>query len=259
MSFKDHFSTQASGYAKARPTYPTALFAELARLAPGRALAWDAGSGNGQAALGLGDLFEQVVATEPSRAQLTEAAPHPRVRYHQSAEKAPMLADASVDLLTVAQAAHWFDRPAYYAEVRRVARPGAIVALWTYALCAITPEVDAQVYRFYDEVVGPYWPPERIHCLNGYRDFDFPFSELPFPALTMELEWHLDEFTDYIATWSAVARYRKEEGRDPIPELRAALLPRWGEPAVRRRVFWPLAGRVGRVGERERDGAEVRR
>ncbi len=248
MSFKDHFSTQASCYAKARPTYPPALFAELARLAPGRALAWDAGSGTGQAAVALGEHFERVVATEPSAAQLAEAVPHQRVHYHQAAEKAPMLADASVDLLTVAQAAHWFDRPAYYAEVRRVARPGAIVALWTYTHGAITPELDVAVYRFYDDVVGPYWPPEASHCINGYRDFDFPYAELPFPTVTMELEWDLDGLVDYLATWSAVVRYRKEKGCDPMPELRAGLLLLWGEPTLRRRVVWPLAGRIGRVG-----------
>jgi SAM-dependent methyltransferase len=247
MSFQDHFSTQASGYAKARPTYPPLLFAELARLTPGRALAWDAGAGNGQAAVALAELFEQVVATEPSAAQLAEATAHPRVRYHQAAETAPMLADGSVDLLTAAQAAHWFDRPAYYAEVRRVARPGAVVALWCYTHCAVTPEIDAALYHFYDAVVGPYWPPELVHCVNGYRDFDFPFLELPFPAARMELEWGFEGLIGYIATWSAVARYRKEEGRDPIPLLRSVLLPLWGDPSLGRRVVWPLAGRIGRV------------
>jgi SAM-dependent methyltransferase len=248
MSFQDHFSTQASSYAKARPTYPSSLFAALAQLAPGRGLAWDAGSGNGQAAVALADLFDRVVATEPSAAQLAQALPHPRVSYQQSAEQAPLLSDASVDLMTVAQAAHWFDRPAYYAEVRRVARPGAVVALWTYALCAITPEVDAAIYRFYNDVVGPYWPPERVHCMDGYRELEFPFAELPFPAETMELEWNLEALLDYLATWSAVVRYRQEKGADPILELRAELSRSWGEPTSQRRVVWPLAGRIGRVG-----------
>lgn len=247
MTFKDHFSSQASAYARARPTYPRAFFAELARLAPGHSLAWDAGTGNGQAAVALAEFFERVVATEPGAAQLAEATPHPRVSYHQAAERAPMLAEASVDLFTVAQAAHWFDRAAYYAEVRRLARPGAVVALWTYALCSVTPEVDAEIYRFYDEVVGPYWPPERVHVANGYRDFAFPFVELPFPPLSMELAWDLDGLVDYLATWSAVVRYRKDTGRDPLPDLRAVLLPLWGEPEQERRITWPLAGRIGRV------------
>src|SRR6267154_3109278 len=123
MSFKDHFSTQAATYAKARPTYPPALFAELARLAPGTTLAWDCGSGNGQAAVALAAQFGQVIATEPSAAQLAQAVRHERVTYHQSAEIAPMLADGSVDLVTAAQAAHWFDLGIFYPEVRRVLRP----------------------------------------------------------------------------------------------------------------------------------------
>ncbi|MEY4581339.1 MAG: hypothetical protein RL701_6042, partial [Pseudomonadota bacterium] len=133
VSFQDHFSTQASIYAKSRPRYPATLFAELAALAPARTLAWDCGTGNGQAAAMLGELFEQVIATEPSAAQLAEAVPHPRVRYEQSpAERSPSIADASVDLVTAAQAAHWFDRPAFYQEVERVLRPGGVIALWTY-------------------------------------------------------------------------------------------------------------------------------
>ena len=149
MSFKDHFSTQAAIYAQARPTYPAAWFTELARLAPGHELAWDAGAGNGQASTGLAAHFAQVIATEPSAAQLAEAAPHPKVNYHQSAETAPMIADGSVDLVTVAQAVHWFDRPNFYAEVRRVLRPGGVVALWAYELGIISPEINAAVLRFY--------------------------------------------------------------------------------------------------------------
>lgn len=247
MSFQDHFSTQATGYAKARPTYPRALYDELARLAPGHALAWDAGSGNGQAAVALAERFERVVATEPSAAQLSSAVPHPRVSYHQAAEQAAILADASVDLLTVAQAAHWFDRAVYYEEARRVAKPSAIVALWTYAHCMITPELDVAVNHFYDHVVGPYWPPERVHCVNGYSDFDFPFRELPFPAVTMEVAWNLDDFVEYLATWSSVVRYRKEKGHDPLPALRTELLSLWGDPESRRVIGWQLAGRIGRI------------
>src|SRR4051812_45329040 len=149
MSFKDHFSSQAAVYAQSRPTYPAAWFAELAKLTPGHALAWDAGAGNGQASVGLAAQFAQVIATEPSAAQLAEATVHPMVSYHQSAETAPMIADGAADLVTVAQAVHWFDRPKFYAEVKRVLRPGGVVALWAYELGIISPEIDAAVRRFY--------------------------------------------------------------------------------------------------------------
>jgi len=245
MSFKDHFSTQAATYARARPTYPPSLFAELARLAPGKALAWDAGTGNGQAAVALAAQFERVVATEPSAAQLAQAVQNPRVTYHQSAETAPMLGDGSVDLVTVAQAAHWFDRPRFYAEVKRVLRPGGIVALWTYGLCVVAPEIDAAVYRFYNGPIGPHWPPERHHPETGYRELDFAFAEQPFPVAAMELEWTCDEFLTYLRSWSAVARFSKEKGFDPVAALETELRLLWGDGP--RKISWPLSGRLGRM------------
>jgi SAM-dependent methyltransferase len=245
MSFKDHFSSQAAIYAQARPTYPAAWFAELARLAPGHGLAWDAGAGNGQASLGLAAHFKQVIATEPSAAQLAAATAHPAVRYEQSAETAPMIADGSADLVTVAQAVHWFDRPKFYAEVKRVLRPGGVVALWAYELGIISPEIDAAVLRFYRGPINVYWPPERVHIETAYRDFEFPFTELPWPKATMQLDWTLAQLAAYLRSWSAVVRYRKDRGVDPVEELERELAPLWGAGA--RRVTWPLVGRLGRV------------
>lgn len=249
MSFKDHFSTQAASYARARPTYPPELFAALAALAPSNTLAWDCGSGNGQAACGLAAHFERVIATEPSAAQLAQAMPHPRVEYRQSAETLGGVADHSVDLVTAAQAAHWFDRPAFYAEVRRVLRPDGVVALWSYGFCSITPAIDELVQLFYSETVGPFWPPARVMVESGYRELDFPFAEFSFPAVAMVHEWAFDEFLEYLGTWSAVARYRVDRGVDPLIAFRKELSAVWGDAAQKRRVIWPLAGRIGRSGK----------
>ena len=246
MSFKDHFSTQAAVYAKARPLYPPALFAELAGLAPGRKLAWDCGAGNGQASVGLAEHFERVVATEPSAAQLAEATVNPRVSYHQSAETAPMLADSSADLVTAAQAAHWFDLNIFYPVVRRVLRPGGLLAIWNYGLCTIDSQVDAVVGHFYTVTIGPYWPPERRHAETAYRLLEFPFPEIPFPKLNIEVEWEAAEFATYLHTWSAVTRYTKAHGDDPVTAVMPELARAWGPG--RRRIVWPLGGRLGRVG-----------
>jgi len=246
MSFQDHFSSQAKTYAAARPTYPKALFRALADRCARHALAWDAGAGNGQASVALADHFARVVATEPSEAQIAAATPHPRVEYVRAAETAPLLPDASVDLVTVAQAVHWFDRSKFYAEVRRVLAPGGVVALWAYGLAGITPEIDAAVLRFYRGPIDRYWPPERSHIENGYRSIEFPFTELEFPQATMELNWTLEQFLAYLRSWSAVEKFRKERGFDPLVELRAELSPRWGDDA--RRISWPLLGRIGRIG-----------
>lgn len=245
MSFQDHFSKQAATYAKARPTYPPELFAELARLAPGHALAWDCGAGNGQASVGLARHFGRVVATEPSAAQLAEATPHPRVSYVQGAELAPGIATGAADLVTAAQAAHWFNREVFYAEARRVLRPGGVVALWSYGLCHIGPTIDALVGRFSSETVGPFWPPERRHPETGYREFEFPFAEFEFPRVDMAHEWTAEEFVAYLRSWSAVARYQKTHGADPVAQLEVPLATAWGPG--RRRIVWPLSGRIGRV------------
>ena len=249
MAFQDHFSSRAEIYSRARPTYPPALFERLAALAPGRALAWDCGTGNGQAAIGLAAHFAKVVATDPSEAQLSRAQPHPRVEYRLAQERASGLAPRSVDLAASAQAAHWFDLEAYYEEVRRVLRPDGIVALWCYNLLRIAPDIDAIIGRFYVETVGPFWPPERRHTEAGYQTLPFPFPELPFPAMTMKHDWTLMELGNYLRSWSAVMRFAVERRYDPVDALLSDLGQIWGPNDRPRRVEWPLAGRIGRLRE----------
>jgi SAM-dependent methyltransferase len=245
--FKDHFSTRAAGYAQARPTYPASLFAALAEACTGRTLAWDCGTGNGQAALGLADHFATVIATDPSTPQLSRARAHPRITYRRGRESESGLAPGAVDLVTAAQAAHWFDLGAFYGEVRRVLRPRGVVAIWTYSICHISPEIDHLLDEFYRHTVGPYWPPERRHVESGYRSLPFPFDQLPFPDLVMEHAWALPELAAFLGTWSAVTRYSDAHGNDPVGPFLERLAPLWGAPQQRRRVTWPLAGRLGRL------------
>lgn len=245
--FRDHFAPAAPAYATFRPRYPTALFAALAAYAPARRLAWDCATGSGQAAIGLAEYFEQVVATDASEAQLAAALPHPRVRYERALADASGLPARAVTLVTVAQALHWLDRPAFYAEAQRVLVPGGVIAAWTYGLIEIGPDVDELIRTFYDRTVGPYWPPERALVETGYRTIDFPFAELHLPPLHMEATLTLEQLGGYLGTWSAVLRYRAARRRDPVPELLERMRTHWGESQRARSVRWPLAGRVGRV------------
>lgn len=244
MTFKDHFSRDAKGYAEFRPNYPAELFAWLASVSPGRALAWDAGTGNGQAAVGLAAHFERVLATDPSEQQVAQAVPHQRVEYRLAAETAGLDAE-SADLVTVAQALHWFDRAKFWTEAKRVLRPGGIVAVWCYELQRVSPDLDRIINRFYRDTVGAWWTPERRLVEEGYRTVEFPFSELTVPRFSMTTEWTVAHQVGYLGTWSAVGRYREETGADPIPEVEALLEPVWGDQV--RRVEWPLSVRAGRV------------
>ena len=228
MSNAALFSTVAREYANFRPGYPPELFAWLAQVAPARDAVWDCGCGSGQASTALAGHFSVVQATDVAPAQIAAARPHPRVRYTVAPAENSGLPAASVDLITVAQALHWFDVPAFYAEARRVARPRAVLAVWNYPRPRfVDARLDALFLGFYGGVVGPYWPPERRHIEANYTTLPFPFEELPHPEFGLTLEWNLEQVLGYVSSWSATARYRKDRGDDPVPRLRASLQPAW--------------------------------
>lgn len=247
MSFVDHFSSVSAGYAAFRPRYPDALFDVLAEAAPARDAAWDCATGNGQAALGLARHFTHVVATDASEAQIAHATPHPGVTYHVAPAEASGLEDHSMDLVTAAQAVHWFDRPRFWAEVRRVLRPKGVVAVWTYRLFSIGPELDAIVRRFYHDTVGPFWPPERKVTEEQFHTIEFPFTEFPMPKFVIEQRLTLDDVAGYIRTWSATRGFVRQRGRDPVEDLATELAPVWGDPQAPRLARWPVAVRAGRT------------
>jgi SAM-dependent methyltransferase len=243
--FHDHFSAQASDYSRYRPDYPAALFDYTAQAAPGRALALDVGCGAGQASAGLARHVARVLASDASAAQLAEARAIPGVTYlRHGAERLPVRS-GSVDLVLVAQAAHWFDLPRFYAEVRRVLQPRGAIALTTYEMFRVAPAIDALIDHFYSSVVGPYWPPQRRHVEALYTTLPFPFHELDPPRFVAEFDWPLAAALGYVGTWSALLRYRSARGEDPLPALRERLAGPWGVGA--RRVRFAVHLRIGTV------------
>jgi SAM-dependent methyltransferase len=248
MTFSDHFAPVSAPYAAFRPRYPRTLFTWLADIAPGHRLAWDCATGNGQAAVDLAAHFAQVVATDASEAQLSEAIPCPGVTYRCARAEASGLPDRSVDLVTVAQALHWLDLPRFYAEARRVLRPDGALAAWSYGLLAVKDDaVNACIRHDYHAIIAPYWPDERRHVDAGYRSLEFPFAEIRAPAIHMTASWTLQELLGYLRSWSASARYRAATGTDPIEGLKGRLMPIWGHPETRHAIVWPLFFRVGRA------------
>jgi SAM-dependent methyltransferase len=245
--FADHFSGHAAAYADARPRYPSALFDWLAAQCARHALAWDAGCGNGQASVALAAHFDAVFATDPSAPQVAAAEPHPRVRYAVEPAERCSLADASADLVTVAQAYHWFDAAAFCREARRVLAPGGVVASWTYAESRVAPGVDAVFDHLNDTLVVCDWPPERAHVVNGYRDLPFPFVPIAAPPFEHGCEWTLGQYAAYLRSWSACQRYAKRTGGDAVAEVLPAMAAAWGDAAQARRVRWPMTLRVGRA------------
>lgn len=244
-AFKDHFSAQAEAYAARRPTYPLELVDLLANAAPATTMALDCGCGSGQLSILLAERFDRVIATDASSEQLARAAAHPRVTYRCATAEKSGLDPASVDLVVAAQAAHWFDLPSFYDEVRRVGRPGAAVALVTYKVPSIDEAADRLIGSFHDETIGPYWPKERWVVVDGYRALPFPFAERPVIEIAMTLDWSLAAFLGYVDTWSGVRRAEDALGYNPIQQLREQLTPLWGAPEALKPVRWTLSVRLG--------------
>jgi len=242
--FKDHFSKQAADYAKFRPRYPKELFRWLGSVAPANELAWDCATGSGQAAVELANVFEQVIATDASERQIGNAERHARVEYRVATAEESGLEPRTVDLITVAQALHWFDLARFETEARRVAKAGGIVAAWAYKLATVSPAVDALVNRYYSDVVGSYWPAERV-LVEKFEDLPFGFDRIETPSFEMRADWKVEQLLGYLGTWSATQRFMAAEQRDPLEEIEGELREAWGTDM--RRVVWPLTVRVGRV------------
>jgi len=245
-AFKDHFSGHAADYRAFRPTYPPELFAFLASVAPGRDLAWDCGTGSGQAAVPLADYFTRVFATDASAEQIAHADPHPRVEYAVGpADRCP-LSDRSADLVLVAQALHWFDHDRFYSEVRRVCRPGGIMTASCYNTPSVSDAVDP-VLRRWEDFIRPYWTPERAWVDAGYATIPFPFPAVSAPRFEVRLETTLEQFLGYLGTWSATKQYLKKHSADPLERFAADFAEAWGTASTPRTLRWELAVRAGRV------------
>lgn len=246
MQFADHFSKLARQYARYRPGYPDKLFVFLAAVVPGHDLAWDCGTGSGQAALSLANYFDRVIATDASGGQIAHASLHPKVEYRQERAESVSIPDGSCDLVTSAVAVHWFDLPGFYQEVGRVLKDGGVLAVWTYSQLDLSPEIDRIVLEYQYEILGSYWPPEIHYVFENYRTLPFPFQELPHPQFSMSVQWDLDELGGFLASWSAAQKYLEAEGQHPLERIWPALSAAWGDPSEKKEINWPIYARIGR-------------
>ena len=191
--------------------------------------------------------MRHVIATDASAAQIAQAIPHANVEYRVARAEASDLADASVDLIAVAQAAHWFDLGAFYAEVRRVAKRNAIVALWSYGYFVMSPEIDAIIDRFSEGMLQDYWPRESRVILDRYQTLPFPFAEIETPSFRMEHSFTLPQLETYFRSWSGVQRYIEAANEDPLPAVMEELEREWGDPYTSRTAHFEIHCRVGRI------------
>lgn len=246
VTMKDNFSKQSAGYARFRPTYPSTLYKFLFQHVQQFGLAWDCATGNGQVAVALAGRFQQVVATDISQNQLAHALTHPVIAYRCEPAHHSSLEENSVDLITVGQAAHWFDLEKFYAEVWRVMRPGGLLALIGYGLMQVDERTDRIIRELYTGVLGDFWDAERVLVDEAYASLPFPFEPIPFPKMEMVYEWSRDHLTGFLQTWSAVQHFHQKTERSPFStEWLAALYGVWPE-GEQKTVRFPMFGRIGK-------------
>jgi SAM-dependent methyltransferase len=238
-AFADHFSAVADRYADARPEYPPALFEWIAGIAPGTALAWEAGCGSGQASRGLARYFDRVHAADPSAAQVARARAPSNVVFAVEPAESCSLPDAGTDAACVAQALHWFDRAGYFTECARVLRPGGVLVAWSYQDIEL-PAALADANRALQDDIRRYWPPERALVDDGYAGFDWPFEPVPVPKFEMRAEWPLERLLGYFSSYSASRRCLDATGIDPLARHAAALRAAWPDARAPVPVRWPL-------------------
>lgn len=245
MDFKDYFSKQAKEYSKHRPKYPKELFAYLSTLTNEHNRAWDCATGNGQAAHGLAPYYKEIIATDASKSQIEHAEPHEKITYKDVTAENSGIESASCDLITVATAIHWLDTDKFNPEAKRILKPGGVIAVWTYADTNITPEIDAQSWFYSREVIGKYWPNENRKAWNFEEMTPFPFERIITPQFAITLKWKLEDYLNYLYTWSATHNYINAMGENPLEKVYDEFKKLWGEKE--RMVTWKINMKAGRV------------
>jgi SAM-dependent methyltransferase len=192
----------------------------------------------------LASVFDRVIATDASEKQIARAQPHQRVEYRVAPAENSGVESATVDLIMVAQALHWFDLDRFYTEARRVLKANGVLAASAYNLLQITPAIDDVVTHYYYEVVGPFWAPER-KLVENFADIPFPFDEIDRPKFKMTAHWNLQRLVGYLRTWSSSQLFLDAIGTDPVEQIMDKLRSAWGDPNETRIVIWPLTLRVG--------------
>ncbi|KAA3627449.1 MAG: class I SAM-dependent methyltransferase [Bacteroidetes bacterium] len=243
---KDNFSRQASIYSKFRPDYPDELIEFILEHTEGRSQAWDCGTGNGQFAKKLSPHFKRIFGTDISDRQLNNAEKRSNIIYQKERAESSSFQENQFDLITVAQAIHWFDFKAFYAEVRRTLKPGGTFCVSGYSLLRINPTVNEVIDYFYSEIIGPYWDPERKYIDENYRTIPFPFKEIICPEFHFKSRWTIDQLKGYLNTWSSVQHYLADQGKDPVKLITPLLHEAWGIHTTKE-VHFPILLRMGKT------------
>ncbi|KAG8367838.1 hypothetical protein BUALT_Bualt16G0114300 [Buddleja alternifolia] len=257
------FIKQAKQYSVGRPSYPQELFNFIASKTPSHDLAWDVGTGSGQAAQALANIYKNVIATDTSPKQLEFAPKLPNIKYQCTSPNISMSdlqhdigSQSSFDLVTIAQAMHWFDLPTFYQQVKWILKkPNGVIAAWCYTVPEVNTHVDSLFQKFYTINAGPYWESPRELVDKKYETIDFPFEPVdelehngPF-RFDSEKVMDVEDYFTYLRSWSAY-QTAKEKGVELLTDNVIQDFKRvWNETGkIEKIVTFPIYLRIGKVG-----------
>lgn len=240
MNYQHHFGQQSSDYLQFRPDYPDALYRYLATMVANHELAWDCGTGNGQAAVKLADYFKKVIATDLNQGQLAVAIQKDNITYTCAPAENSKIPDNSVDLITIAQALHWFHFPKFYQEAKRVSKKEGLIAAWCYSLGHINEALDAVIKKLYSDILGnQYWPKERVYIDKHYQTIPFPFKKMDTPQFEIVKNITYSQLIGYLNTWSALKEYKEKNQVNPLDLMEIELAKAWGSHETHC-MHWPI-------------------
>jgi ubiquinone/menaquinone biosynthesis C-methylase UbiE len=242
---KDNFSHIAAHYAQFRPQYPGDFISILCNSVNTKEIAWDCGTGNGQVAKHLAKHFAKVIATDISEKQIKEAPKLQNIAYKTEAAENASVLDKSVNLITVGQAAHWFQLDSFYTEARRVLAPAGVIAIFGYPLFTTANTRINKLCQFlFKNILSGYWDKERKWLDEKYQTIPFPFKEINIPASTMKYNWNYSQLIGYLQSWSAVQHYSKKNKNNPVDEIMLGIKKGF-DNNMKIEVTFEIVGRYG--------------
>ena len=240
---QDHFSAIATEYSAGRITYPKGLYEYLNSICEESLLVWDCATGSGQAAIDLSTYFDRVIATDISDSLLSLAPDIDKVVFQHAPAEDSGIESASVDLVIVAQAIHWFEHADFWKEVSRVLKPGGVLAFWGYVWPTVDDCIDALLDDFRAKIAD-YWPQRSQYLQEFYRGIEAPFERIKSPNFHLEENWAVSDYLTHLASWSGTRYYRETSGVDPLEMIEKDLECIWGRGT--RFVRWELVLKVYR-------------
>ncbi|ESU22409.1 methylase involved in ubiquinone/menaquinone biosynthesis [Flavobacterium enshiense DK69] len=243
---KDYFSVNSKGYSQFRPRYPEKMIQQIVSLVKEKNVALDVATGNGQVAAKLAAVFQAVYGTDISENQLSQAPEINNVIYRKMPAEQTDFADRQFDLITVAQAIHWFDFDTFYKEIYRILKPDGVFAVMGYGFFSTNKDSDKILWRLYEGIVGPYWDPERDYLTQEYQTIPFPLDEIVNEKYTQTYTWTFEQLIGYLETWSATTNYEKANNNEnPIDIVRDELKASWEKGD--KKVAFPMFLRIGKL------------